>query len=140
MKSKIIIAIVAIAALCSGLYFIVNKTGLSYPPIPKEKTVNIVGEWNIDTVYNNSDSNAISLLAIALFADSTTLQFNADSSLQTISPKETTKQLYYLHKDSLFVKQDSIYELSFVKNKKDSLIAIINKDSTVIVLSKKMVK
>ncbi len=141
MKTKIIIALVAVAALCSIAYFIIAKTGLENPPIPRDSKFNIVGEWKLDSAYNNKDSNSLNLLVAAFFADSNIVfKFNADSTLQTISPNEVTKQNYYVNKDSLFVKQDSTYTLSVIQVKTDSLISMINKDSTVFVMSRKTTK
>ena len=140
MKTKIIIALVAAAALCSIAYFIIAKSGLSNPPIPHENKFSIVGEWRLDTAYNNKDSASLGLLALALVDSSVVFKFNADSSLQTISANEVTKQNYYVNSDSLFVKEDSAYALSMVQVKTDSLISLINKDSTVYVLSRKTAK
>jgi hypothetical protein len=140
MKTKIIIALVAVAALCSIAYFIITKTGLSNPPIPRDSKFNIVGEWKLDTAYNNKDSASLSLLALAFVDSSVVFKFNADSTLQTISPNEVTKQNYYVSKDSLFVKQDSAYTVSVIQVKTDSLISMINKDSTVFVMSRKAAK
>lgn len=140
MKTKIIIALVATAALCSIAYFIIAKIGLSNPPIPKENKFNIVGEWKLDTAYNNKDSASLSLLALAFSDSNVVFKFNADSTLQTISPNEVTKQNYYVNKDSLFVKEDSAYTLTMVQAKSDSIITLINKDSTIYVLSRKLAK
>jgi len=141
MKTKIIIALVAVAALCSIAYFVIAKTGLSNPPIPRDSKFSIVGEWKLDSAYNNKDSNSLNLLVYALFKDSSVVfKFNEDSTLQTISPNEVTKQNYYVNKDSLFVKEDSAYTLSVIQVKTDSLISMINKDSTVFVMSRKTAK
>ncbi len=141
MKTKIIIALVATAALCSIAYFIIAKTGLSNPPIPHKSKFSIVGEWKLDSAYNNKDSNSLNLLVAAFFADSNIVfKFNADSTLQTISPNEITKQSYYVNNDSLFVKEDSAYTVSVMQIKTDSLISMVNKDSTVFVMSRKTAK
>lgn len=141
MKTKIIIALVAVVALCSIVYFTIAKIGLSNPPIPRENKFSIVGEWKLDSAYNNKDSNSLNLLVYALFKDSNIVfKFNEDSTLETISPNETTVRKYHLNKDSLFVQQDSAMELSFVKVNTDSNICFINKDSTVVVLTKKTAK
>jgi hypothetical protein len=140
MKTKIIIALVAVAALCSIAYFVIAKTGLSNPPIPRDSKFNIIGEWKLDSAYNNKDSASLSLLALAFVDSKVMFKFNADSTLQTISPNEVTKQNYYVNKDSLFVKEDSAYTLSVIQVKTDSLISMINKDSTVFVMSRKTAK
>jgi hypothetical protein len=140
MKTKIIIALVAVAALCYIAYFIIGKVGLSNPPIPRENKFSIVGEWKLDSAYNNKDSASLSLLALAFVDSNVIFKFNADSTFETISPNETTVQKYHLNKDSLFVKEDSAYTLSVIQVKTDSLISMINKDSTVVVLTKKTAK
>jgi len=137
MKTKIIIALVATVALCSITFFIITKIGLSNPPIPRDNKFSIVGEWKLDTAYNNKDSASLSLLALAFVDASMVFKFNADSSLQIISTNEVTTQRYYVNNDSLFVKEDSAYTLSIVKVISDSLISMMNKDSTVFVMSRK---
>ena len=140
MKTKIIIALVATVALCSIAFFSITKIGLSNPPIPRDSKFSIIGEWKLDTAYNNKDSASLSLLALAFVDASMVFKFNADSSLQLISPNEVTTQRYYVNNDSLFVKEDSAYTLSIVKVTTDSLISMMNKDSTVFVMSRKTAK
>jgi hypothetical protein len=137
MKTKIIIALVATVALCSIAFFSITKIGLSNPPIPRDSKFSIIGEWKLDTAYNNKDSASLSLLALAFVDASMVFKFNADSSLQIISTNEVTTQRYYVNNDSLFVKEDSAYTLSIVKATTDSLISMMNKDSTVFVMSRK---
>ncbi len=140
MKTKIIIAVVAIAALCSIAYFTIQKNGLLNSSIPKETKFTIVGEWKLDSAFNNKDSGNLSLLAIAFSDSNVVFKFNADSTLQTISPNEVTKQNYYVNNDSLFIKEDSTYTLTMLQAKSDSIITLINKDSTIYILSRKLAK
>ncbi len=139
MKTKIIVALVVAAALCTIVYVVVSN-GICNPPLPHKKDVNIVGAWKIDSIYNNKDSGSLSLLVYALADSNTMFQFNADSTLQISSPTTTEMQYYVLNKDSLIIKQDSTLETSIVTFQSDSLVSITNKDSTVLVLKRTGVK
>ncbi|MCX6209376.1 MAG: hypothetical protein NTZ59_07670 [Bacteroidetes bacterium] len=135
MKTKILIATLLVAAISASIYFYLVRSKQIEPPIPKfDKS--LVGNWKIDTAYNISDSNKLSVIIPYLFKDSTTFKFNADSTLQIISAKETETQKYYLNRDSLFVKSDSTNDVSIVKFINDSTLSLTSLDSTVTVFSK----
>lgn len=134
MKTKIIVALVAIAALCVGAYYFFTKINIE-PPIPHTKTNSIVGNWKIDSVYNSKDSNSLAHLIFAL-SDSTSFKFNADSTLQVISPQETETQHYVFNNDSLIVKEKNELDTFVLKFDNDSLFYATAKDSSVLRLKK----
>ncbi len=135
MKTKIVLATVIVAVIGAGIYFYIKQSKLIEPPIPKFDT-RLVGSWKIDTAYNTSDSSKLSVAISYLFKDSTTIQFNADSTVQIVSLKETETQKYHLRRDTLFVQKDSTYDVSTVKFINDSSVAITANDSTVVVYKK----
>lgn len=135
MKTKIILATLALAILGSGLYFYFKQSKLIEPPIPRFDK-RLVGNWKIDTVYNQTDSGRLSVIIPYIFKDSTTFIFGSDSTLQTVSGKEKDIQKYYLNKDTLFVEQDALVEKLNVRFINDSLVNLISQDSTVVVYSK----
>ena len=133
MKTKIFVTLIVATALSLSAYYVlsnkVNKTS-----IQKNKN-SIIGSWKIDTAYSN-DSSKLGLLALAFLDSTTVLKFNADSTLQFNFAKEKETQHYYLSNDSLFVKEDSTYNIELVKFVNDSSISLTAKDSTVIILKK----
>ena len=134
MKTKIIFALVATVALCAGIYYYFTKVNIE-PPIPHKPINNIVGTWKIDSVYNNKDSNSLVLLVLA-FTDSTSFKFNADSTLEVISPKETETQHYVLSNDSLVISKGNELDTFYIKFKNDSLFSALGNDSSVLVLKR----
>lgn len=135
MKTKIVLTMFIAALLGTGVYLYVKQSKLIEPPIPKFDK-KLVGIWKIDTAYNTSDSNKISMIIPYLFKDSTRITFGNDSALQTISGSEKQIQKYYLNKDTLFVNKDSTTDKVIVKFINDSLVNFISDDSTVVVYSK----
>lgn len=138
MKTKIIIALVAVAALCTVLFFVLANPFSKPQPLP-QKNFDITGSWKIDSFYNTKDSAHIGLFALALgkaIADSSGIvyKFNTDSTYQTLGTKENTPGYYVLDKDTLTIKADSSFEKLVVGIQNDSLITVTDKDNTVVVL------
>ncbi len=111
---------------------------------PKEAAFNIEGEWIIDSIENrttdSSNNMGIFLLALAQ-KDSLPLglRFNNDSSFQFTNVNDSITGSYYLSEDrnSLFVKEDSVFhQLNFI-TKSDSSFSAITTDSLVYHLKKK---
>lgn len=133
MKTKIFVTIIVAATLSLGAYYVLSNK-IDKKSITKNRN-SIIGSWKIDTAYNN-DSSKLNLLTLAFLDSTTVIKFNADSTLQFNFAKEKETQHYYLSNDSLFVKEDSTYNVELVKFVNDSSISLTAKDSTVIILKK----
>lgn len=134
MKTKTIVALLATAIMGAGAYFYFAKINIE-PPIPKQSTQRIIGNWQIDSFYTNKDSNGVVLFAF-LFKDSTSFKFNADSTLQIISPSEATTQHYVLNNDSLIINQSDGLDTFQVKFETDNQLSVVAKDSSVLILKR----
>jgi len=97
---------------------------------------NLVGKWQVDTVINNSTSQGIAMLLPFMLDSSFKFKFNADSTVNILSAKDSTHEYYYLQADTLFVKQDTVFVPYVITKTNDSLIAITSKDSLAIVLKR----
>ncbi|MFC4232798.1 hypothetical protein ACFOW1_12930 [Parasediminibacterium paludis] len=97
---------------------------------------NIVGQWQVDTVINNGKSPAILALSPAIIDSNFKLTFNADSTINVLSAKDSTHNYYYLQADTLFVKQDTAFVPYTLTKTNDSIIAITSKDSLAIILKR----
>lgn len=123
MKSKIIIAFIAIGLLGGTAYYAYTK--LKKHVEPEVKNFTIVGNWVVDTTASNTDSAFV-------FNKAATLQFNADSTFKSFGNNDTITNYYALNKDSLSVKRDSIFQVLAVEVKADSLITIGNGTSLLV--------
>lgn len=137
MKIRIIVACIAAALVITFV-----SCGL-FGSKKKETAFNIEGEWTVDSIESKSNDSTKNL-AIFLFAmnnDSLpfVMNFASDSSFQLISAKDTVNGNYYLSddKNSLFIKEDSVYtQLNFV-TKTDAAFTAFTADSIIYHLSKK---
>ncbi len=64
----------------------------------------LVGKWQVDTVINNSKLPIIGSLLASTLDSNYVFKFNADSTINVLSPKDSTNNYYYLQADTLFVK------------------------------------
>jgi len=138
MKTKIIVACIAAALVITFI-----SCGLFGS---KEKTTafNIQGQWRIDSVESKGQDSSHNLAMLALLLASKDsipvgIQFNSDSTFQYTNAQDSTKGQYYLSEDknSLFIKEDSVYtQLNFI-TKTDSSFTASTTDSVVYHLKKK---
>lgn len=131
MQKKIIATIAVAGIIITGIsckWFASKATD--------KTTFSLVGKWQVDTVVNNGKSSVAAALSSALLDSNYVFKFNTDSTLNMLSPKDSTNDYYYLQADALFVKQDTAFEPYIITKTNDSLIAITSKDSLVIVLKR----
>ena len=131
MQKKIIATIVVASIIITGISckWFASKANNKAP-------FNIVGQWQVDTVINNGKSPAISALLPAIIDSSFRLTFNADSTINVLSEKDSTHNYYYLQADTLFVKQDTAFVPYALTKTNDSIIAITLKDRLAIILKR----
>lgn len=131
MQKKIIATIAVASIIITGISckWFARKADNNQP-------FNLVGKWQVDTVINNSKSSVAAALSSAILDSKYVFKFNADSTVNMLSPKDSTRDYYYLQADTLFVKQDTAFLPYIITKTNDSLIAITSKDSLVIVLKR----
>lgn len=131
MQKKIIATIAVAGIIITGISckWFASKAAYKTP-------FSLVGKWQVDTVINNSKSQGIAAILPALVDSSFVFQFNADSTVNVLSPKDSTKDYYYLQADTLFVKQDTAFVPYIITKTNDSLIAITSNDSLAIILKR----
>jgi len=139
MKIKIIAAII----IAAGVITFISCNWFSVKKDPEQSFV-IEGKWTIDSVeHKGSDSSAgIGLLALAMAAkDSLPLgfEFKNDSTYAYLNTRDSMGGKYYLsaNTDTLYVKEDSVYQpLRFI-TKTDSVFSVMTADSIFFHLKKK---
>jgi hypothetical protein len=131
MKQTFIATIVVASSIITGISckWFTSKANNKAP-------FNIVGQWQVDTVINNGKSPTISALSPAIIDSSFKLTFNADSTINVLSAKDSTHNYYYLQADTLFVKQDTAFVPYTLTKTNDSIITITSKDSLAIILKR----
>jgi hypothetical protein len=131
MQKKIIATIAVAGIIITGISckWFASKAADKTP-------FSLVGKWQVDTVINNSKSSVAAALSSAIIDSNYVFKFNADSTVNMLSPKDSTSDYYYLQADTLFVKQDTAFLPYIITKTNDSLIAITSKDSLAIVLKR----
>jgi hypothetical protein len=131
MQKKIIATIAVASVIITGIsckWFASKAT---------DKTAfSLVGKWQVDTVVNNGKSSVAAALSSAMIDSNYVFKFNADSTVNMLSPKDSSSNYYYLQADTLFVKQDTAFVPYLITKTNDSLIAITSKDSLAIILKR----
>lgn len=105
-----------------------------------KKAFSIIGNWKVDTVYKTGfidDSTQKLIATINLKGKNDEVyKFNADSTFNRLSLKDSTIENYYLKDSILFFKESGNYIPYAFSVKNDSAFSFINKDSVVFVLKK----
>lgn len=127
--------IIAIIAVASVIIIGISCKWFA-PKADNKQPFNIVGKWQVDTAFNTGKTSTIGSLFTAMLDSNYVFKFNADSTVNILSPKDSTNDYYYLQSDTLFVKQDTTFAPYTIAKTTDSLIAITSKDSMVIVLKR----
>lgn len=135
MKTKTIVALIATAIVSVGAYFYFTRLKIE-PPIPRPAKQSIIGDWKIDSVSNTSDSNSVANL-FSMLSDSISFKFNADSTLQIISPTKTETEHYVFTNDSLIIGRANYLDTFVIKFNSDSLLQAIAKDNSSLILRRK---
>lgn len=120
MKTKIIVACIAAA-------FVITFVSCDLFRSKRTQEFNLQGQWTIDSIENKGadSSKNMGILMLALAAKDSLpvgIQFNNDSTFRYLNTSDSTKGKYYLSEDknSLFIKEDSVYtQLNFL-TKSDS--------------------
>ena len=134
MKSKTITAIIIAAALAVFSYV------LFFTKTQQQSSFNISGKWKLDSAYATQPINdSIQQLLLATIDSNavTYYKFNADSTFNLLSSKDSTSEKYYLHDHVMYFDHGYGYEAYPVRTMTDTLFEFINKDSIVFVLRKK---
>ena len=131
MQKKIIATIAVASVIIIGISckWFASKADNKQP-------FSIVGKWQVDTVFNSDKTSSIGSLFTAMLDSNYVFKFNADSTVNVLSPKDSTNDYYYLQADTLFVKQDTTFAPYIISKANDSLISISSKDSLVITLKR----
>lgn len=135
MKIKIIIALVAIAALCTLAFFILTNGFCKKSRFIKED-VTIIGSWKLDSINYLKDTINLDILAFALWDSNTVFTFREDSILQIATKNETSINQYFIKKDSLFTTLDSTKNTDAIKFTGDSLVTITTNNKGNLVLKR----
>ena len=101
-----------------------------------KKQFTIVGKWKVDSVYKSGLPNDSAQHLIAAIPNEETFKFNADSTFNRLSLKDSTTENYYLKDSILFFKESDNYVPYAMKIKSDSSFSFTNNDSVVFVLRK----
>ena len=102
MQTKIIATVVVASAVITAI----SCNWFSSKPVVS-KPFNVVGKWQVDTVYQTGKDSTKNWLALALLDTSYAIKFNADSTFNLLSKKDSTVEKYYVAADTLFIKEDS---------------------------------
>lgn len=97
----------------------------------------LVGEWNLDSVYNPTDSSESFTEPNAQPEKNIHFFFKADSTLEQLIGNDTTRMRYYLQKDALYINKDSAYTAFPVQHISDSTFSFRPGDSLVYVLKRR---
>jgi hypothetical protein len=134
MKRSTIAATLLAAALLIFVFF-------KFSAKPSTQTFSLIGRWQLDSGYamHPLNDSMQSLMATVNVDETnrTVYTFNADSSLNRLSAKDSTTEKYYVRDSVLYVDQGYGYLPYSFKTMNDSLIEFFNKDSIVFVLRKK---
>jgi len=139
MKIKIIIALVAIAALCTLAFFIVANGTCKKSRLTKED-VTIIGSWKVDSISYSKDTMNLNIVAFALWDSNTIFTFKPDSILQVATKNDTTTQEYFIKKDTLYTFVDSTKNTDVIKFVGDSLVTIATNNKVNLVLKRLLEK
>jgi hypothetical protein len=101
-----------------------------------KKQFTIVGKWKIDSVYKSGSPNDSIQYLIAAIPNDEIFKFNADSTFNRLSLKDSTTENYYLKDSVLFFKEFDNYVPYAIKIKSDSSFSFTNKDSVLFILKK----
>ncbi len=133
MQKKIIATIAVAGIVITGIsckWFASKEAG--------KTPFSLLGKWQVDSVYQIGSDSSKNWLAIAFLDSTIAFKFNADSTFNILSPKDSavTALSYILKGDSLFVKDDCLLLANHLKKTNDSLISITTTDSLVIGLKR----
>ncbi|OIR07524.1 hypothetical protein GALL_101850 [mine drainage metagenome] len=119
---------------------IITFTSCEWFTHSNKKTFSIIGNWKVDSVYKNGflPDSIQRLIAATNFKEKRgeVYKFNADSTFNRLSLKDSTVEKYYLKDSTLFFRELNNYIPYAFSIKNDSTFSFINKDSVVFVLKK----
>ncbi len=131
MQTKIIATVVVASAVITAM----SCNWFSSKPVVS-KPFDMVGKWQIDTVYQTGKDSTKNWLALAFLDTSYAIKFNVDSTFSLVSKKNSATEKYYVAADTLFIKEDSLFVPHLLTKTNDSVVSITSKDSLVIGLKR----
>jgi len=127
----------AVSIIAASLLLFVSCEWFS--PHPKTEN-NFVGKWYVDSMYpTGKDTNLFRFYLFAMsrrYKDSGVIKFNDDNTFRGLNSVDSMRRNYRFTKDSLFMQGDSFYNSFKFHFVNDSVLTLIEKDSTAIILKK----